>query len=281
MPRTAPEFGGRTHGRRVYPLRIQNENAGLLAISPAAFTKQNIISGATAGNTINSTLQSPIQGNQVMPVLPGALGGSYFVLKEAGVAGVPFVPVRLSDIPGAVANPEDVANASAYVNIGELPLGVVMHDLAGSRYDGVGGPDTDLTANYYDGSGAYLDVFVYETNARNQYAAGSDPIGQSTVYNHSGSALVYSKGDKLFVDAISGLLTNVLPVSLIDPAAVTAGVGATPVFDGTFAATMFRSYGEFGFRPARVINAIIPVPVAEVIDIPTAEYPALRIRTLL
>jgi len=276
MPRTSPEYQGKTYNRRVYPLHLRNENAGLLAIDPPAFQKVNI-----APNTINSTLTSPVQGNQVLPVPVGKLGGSYWALKAAGLAGDFYVPVTLFSLAPGNPDPYDDANIPAYPEFTEIPLGIVMHDLAGSRYDAMGGEDTELTANYYDGQGAYFDMFVYETNERVELVDG-DPYAQATVYNHTGVALTYAKGQPLFVDLISGLLTNRLPRSVASPEAVAAGAYAAPVFGAGFVeATMTALYGTLGFDLQHVINGVCPFPVAEVIDLPTAEYPVLRIRTLI
>lgn len=275
MPRTSPELQGRTHNRRVYPLTIQNESAGLLAIEPAAFSKINLET-----TTVNDTLQSVLQGDEHKPLVSGVLGGSYWALKGAGLVGAPTVPVPPADLAGLVADPEDAANASLYV-AEDTVMGIVMEDLAGSRYESVGGADSELAANYYDGSQGVFDMYVYETNERVEWVAG-DPAGQATIGDHTGVALVYAPGDVLFVDARSGLLTNRLPLSLRSADSVTAGVGATPALDGTFdPATMVAAWGAFGFRADRVINGVIPVEVAEVIDTPSAEYRALRIRTKL
>lgn len=279
MPRTQPEYGARTHGRRVYPLRPMIENAGLLAIDPPAFQKVNLIQGAPSGNTINDTLTDPVQGQEILPIPQGYLGGAVYVLKAAGIAGAPVVPLAYNSQPAGPANPYDAAWDDIYV-ADELPLGINMHDLAGSPRDGVGGPESDLTANYYDQQGAYLDLLVFETHTRQFYVDG-DLRAQAGIGNHINTPLVYEAGDKLFVDIYSGLLTNRLPISVISADAVTAGLGAAPLVNAFVVATMSRSYGDFGFDPAHVINGVLPVPVAEVVDVPTSEYRALRVKTLL
>lgn len=275
MPRTSPELQGRLHNRRIYPLTLQNESAGLVALEPAAFAKINLGTG-----TINSTLTAPIQGTQLKPVGAGVLGGSAYALKGAGLAGAPTPPVNFATLASGQTDPAHAANAPLYTQESTI-LGLVMEDLAGDRFGSIGGADSELAANYYDGSGGVFDLYVYETNQRVEYATG-DPAAQATVGNHTVSAITYLPGDKLFVDAHSGLLTNRKPKSLRSADSVTAGVGAAPLLNGTFnTGTMVVEWGQFGFRADRVINGVIPVEVAEVVDTPSAEYPALRIRTLI
>lgn len=278
MPSTQPEYGGRTHGRRVYPLKIMNENAGLLDIETAAFSKTNV-----DATTVNTTLTSPIQGTQVLPIGIGVLGGSAYVLKSAGTASYPTVPTSFAVAPLGNVDPRHASwtAAGVYVAYDELALGIVMHDLAGSPRDGVGGEDSELTANYYDGQGAYLDLFVYETHERNEYqsvGAGGDVRAQASIHVQNSTPLVYAAGDPLYIDCISGLLTNRKPKSI----KFSIGAGTIDLSANFDPATHVVDIDDpADFDKTAILNAVHPTPVAEVIDVPTAEYRALRVKTLI
>lgn len=201
-------FGGRLFGGRVQELLSINRNT-LLDMHRDGFTKENKFAGV-----INKTFDRDTDTGRTIPV--GALGASVAVIKGSFLAGPP------------TAGQCGVGNLIR----AEKPLGIFINDAAGRPFESISALGSGK-AVFLDGSGTCCAVQFYETNGRNGACV------------HVAGLLTYTAGDRLFVDMISGLLTNRLPV---DGAAVT--------FDGA------------AFDIAAVANAIYPEVVGEVLDPP-------------
>lgn len=204
-------FGGRLFGGRVQPLMIINRNT-LLDLDTFGFTKVNF-----GGTIINATLQTIVDQGGTIPT--GILGGSVAVIKGSFLAGPPTPEF------GAANQPVP----------SERPLGVFINDASGRPFESVSAAGSGK-AVFLDGDGSYMDLAIYETNAR-------DPVTGL----HTATLLVYAPGDRLFVDTQSGLLTNVLPID------------TTP-----------NSFDSPAFNRTLVKNGIIPEVVGQVIRPPVS-----------